>query len=37
MDAFEKYLERATTKGANVVPGAVLAVVDRDITSPLLP
>jgi hypothetical protein len=36
MDAFENYLEKATAKGANIVPGAVMAVVDRDGTLPLL-
>lgn len=29
MDAFEKHLENATAKGAYIVPGAVLAVVDK--------
>jgi hypothetical protein len=37
MDAFEKRLENATAKGANIVPGAVLAIVDRDHTLLLLP
>jgi hypothetical protein len=37
MDAFEKHLENATAKGANIVPGAVLAVVDRYHTLLLLP
>jgi hypothetical protein len=30
MDTFEKYLEKATAKDANIVPGAVMAVVDKD-------
>ncbi|KAI4627907.1 hypothetical protein J4E89_001274 [Alternaria sp. Ai002NY15] len=30
MDAFEKYLEKATAKGSDIVPGAVMAVVDKD-------
>jgi hypothetical protein len=30
MEAFEAYLEKATAKGANIVPGAVMAVVDKD-------
>jgi hypothetical protein len=30
MDAFEKYLEKATAKDANIVPGAVMAVIDKD-------
>ncbi|KAF1937935.1 beta-lactamase/transpeptidase-like protein [Clathrospora elynae] len=30
MDAFESYLQKATAKGANIVPGAVMAVVDKD-------
>jgi hypothetical protein len=37
MDAFEKHLENATAKGAYIVPGAVLAVVNRDHTLLLLP
>jgi hypothetical protein len=28
MQKFETYLEKATAKGANIVPGAVMAVVD---------
>jgi hypothetical protein len=30
MEHFEAYLEAATAQGANVVPGAVMAVVDTD-------
>ncbi|KAF1840247.1 beta-lactamase/transpeptidase-like protein [Cucurbitaria berberidis CBS 394.84] len=30
MEEFESYLSNATAKGANIVPGAVLAVVDKD-------
>jgi len=34
MDEFEKYLEKATAKGSDIVPGAVMAVVDKDGTFP---
>jgi pyridoxine/pyridoxamine 5'-phosphate oxidase len=30
MEVFESHLEKATAKGANVMPGAVMAVVDKD-------
>lgn len=30
MEDFEAYLKTATTKGENVIPGAVMAVVDKD-------
>jgi hypothetical protein len=29
MEDFEAYLEKATAKGANIVPGAIMGVVNR--------
>ena len=34
MEEFEAFLKNATAKGANIVPGAVMAVVDKDGTCP---
>lgn len=28
MESFEAYLDKVTAKGANIVPGAIMAVVD---------
>lgn len=30
MEDFEEFLKRSTARGANKVPGAVMAVVDKD-------
>ena len=38
MEDFEAYLKTATARGANVVPGAVMAVVDKNgMSSPISP